>query len=83
MLLDRERYPGTHHGQRDRIRPVGLGDQVVQRLMSRLDPAGLDPDRHRLDALALARQQQASAVAPNRGDAVSMPERGTNRFDMG
>jgi hypothetical protein len=51
--------------------------------MSGLDPSGLNPGRHRLDALALARQQQASAVAPSRGDAVSMAQRRTKRLDKG
>jgi hypothetical protein len=55
-----------------RVRPIGLGDQVVPRLVRRLDPAGLEPGRHRLDALAIARQQHSGAVAASRGDAVGM-----------
>jgi hypothetical protein len=51
--------------------------------MRRLDPAGLDPGCHRLDALAVAWQQQAGAVAPSWGDAVGMAERRTKRIDIG
>jgi hypothetical protein len=40
---------------------------MVHRLVLGLHTVRLDPRRHRLDALALARQQQAGAVGPRRG----------------
>lgn len=55
MLLNRGQHPRTDHGEHRRIGPVGLGDEVVQRLVGGLDPPGLDPSGHRLDALAVAR----------------------------
>ena len=83
VLLHGGQHARADHGEHRGIRPVGLGDQVVHRLMRCLHPAGLDPGSHRLDALAVTRQQQAGAVAPNRGDAVGMAERRTKRLDIG
>ena len=83
MLLDGGQHAGADHGEHRRVGPIGLGDEVVQRFMGGLDPSGLDPSRHRLDALALAGQQQARAVAPNRGEAVSMAEGCAKRLDIG
>jgi hypothetical protein len=51
--------------------------------MSGLDPTGLDAGGHGLDALALARQQQAGAVVAKRGDAVSMAESRAKCLDIG
>ena len=50
--------------------------------MGGLEPAGLDPGYHRLEALAVTRQQQASAAAPNRGDAVGVPDRIAERLNV-
>jgi hypothetical protein len=74
MLLDQGQHPGPDHAEHGRVGPVGLGDQVMQGLVGSLDTPGLDPGSHRLDALAVARQQQAGAIAPGRRDAVAMAE---------
>ena len=50
--------------------------------MGSLDPSGLNPGGYRLDALALARQQQAGAVAPGRRNAVGMAESRAQRLDI-
>jgi hypothetical protein len=83
VLLDGGQHASAHHGEHGRVGPIGLGDQVVQRLMGGLDPPRLDARGHRLNALALARQQQACAVAPSRGDAVGMAEGRAKRLDIG
>jgi hypothetical protein len=56
---------------------------VVQGLVRRLNASGLDPGRYRLDALAVAWQQQPSAIPPNRSDAVGMSKRVTECLDIG
>jgi hypothetical protein len=51
--------------------------------MGCLNASGLDASRHRLDALALAGQQQAGAVVAGRCDAVGMAEGSAKRLDIG
>jgi hypothetical protein len=82
MLLDQGQHLGPDHAKHGRVGPVGLGDQVVQRLVGGLDPPGLNPRSHGLDALALARQQQAGAIPPGRADAVGMTESRAQRLDI-
>jgi len=55
----------------------------MQRLVRRLNPARLDPGRYRLDGLAVARQQEPSAILPNSLNTVSMPKRDTKRLHIG
>jgi hypothetical protein len=50
--------------------------------MRRTDPERLDPRRHRLKALALARQQQAGGVGPQRRAPIRMPEHVAQPFDV-
>ena len=70
-------------GEHRRIGRVGFGDEVMQRLVRRLNPARLDPGRYRLDGLAVARQQEPSAILPNSLNTVSMSKRGTKRLHIG
>jgi hypothetical protein len=74
MPLDRRQHLGPHRGQNRRIVPVRLGHDVVQRLMFGLHMGGVEPHRHRLDALALTGQQQAGAVGLRRGRPARMPQ---------
>src|SRR5205809_1035948 len=46
--------------------PGSLSDEVVQGLVRRAHAARVEARRHRLHALALARQQQAGGVGPQR-----------------
>ena len=55
----------------------------MQRLVRRVNPARLDPGRYGLDGLAVARQQEPSAILPNTLNTVSMPKRGTKRLHIG
>ena len=47
---------------------------MMQRLVPGLHPARLKPRRHRLDALALARQQQTRAIGPRRRRPARVPQ---------
>jgi hypothetical protein len=44
--------PAAHRGQHRRVIPLGLGHDMMQRLVPGLHPSGLDPGRHGLHALA-------------------------------
>ncbi len=63
---------GSHKRQESLVRPVGLGDEMVEGLMSRLNPSRLQPGRHGFDALALARQDQPGAVGFQGRHTISM-----------
>jgi hypothetical protein len=63
---------GSHKRQESLVRPVGLGDEMVEGLMSRLNPSGFEPGRHGFDALALARKDQPGAVSPQGRHTISM-----------
>jgi hypothetical protein len=62
MPLDRRQHLRPHRRQQRRIVPLRLRHHVVQRLVLGLHMRRIEPCCHRLDALALARQQQAGAV---------------------
>jgi hypothetical protein len=62
LPLDLGQDLGAPERQESLVGPVGLGDEMVERLMGGLNPRGLEPCRHGLDALALARQDQPGAV---------------------
>ena len=82
MPLDRRQHLRPHRGQDRRIVPVRLCHHVVQRLMFGLHMGGVEPRRHRLDALALTGQQQAGAVGLRRGRAAGMPQHTGNRIQI-
>ena len=64
----------AHGGEHSRIIPRGLGDEVMQGLVGCLDMPRIEAGGHRLDALALARQQQAGAIAAQRIDPVGVTD---------
>jgi len=55
----------ANRSQQYYVVPWPLPDDVKQRLVLRTRPIGAQPRRHRLDALALARQQMPCAVDRN------------------
>ena len=61
-------------GEHGRIIPRGLGDEVMQGLVGCLDMPRIEARRHRLDALALAGQQQAGAIAAQRINPVGVAD---------
>ena len=60
--LHNRQHPQTNRGEQRLVGPVCLGHEVMQRLMRCLHASRFDARRHRLDALAGTRQQQAGAV---------------------
>jgi hypothetical protein len=78
----RRQRVAAHRCQESVIIPGRLGDKVVQRLVGRADPERLDPGRHRLDALALARQQKTGGVGPQRCPPVGVAEHRAQKIDV-
>jgi hypothetical protein len=74
MALDRRQHHPAHFGQDVRVRPRCLTDKMKQRLMLRPNSSWCRHGRHRLDALALARQHQTRAVIPQRALTVRMTD---------
>ena len=64
-------------GEHRFIAPRRGGDEVVQRLVQAGHLGRIETRRHRLDALALAGQQQARAIADEPRLAVGMAEHRT------
>jgi hypothetical protein len=62
----------TDSGQHGRILPVRVGHQVMQRLVTGADVAGIEARRHGFDTLAFARQQQAGGIEAQRLVAIGM-----------
>ena len=54
----------------------------VEPMAARVDPGRVDPRRHRFDALALARQQQARAVGPQRRAPVGVAQHVAQPLDV-
>src|SRR3954467_2017824 len=64
-------------------RPRRVGDEMQQRLVLGRDPGRRRCGCDRLDALALARQQQAQAIITQRRRPIGMPDRRGGRRDKG
>jgi len=71
-----------HRGQQRVVGPGGLGDEMVQRLVRGADLLGVDPGRHGLDTLALAGQDQTTAVGAERRLAIGMRQGAAHRSDV-
>src|SRR5215211_4985387 len=65
------------------IRPRRVGDEMQQRLVLGRDPRRRRHRCDRLDALALARQQQAPAIIMQRLPPIGMPDHLSQRLDVG
>ncbi len=81
--LDDGQDTGAHRREAPLIGPFGLRHEVMQRLMRRLHAPRLHARRHRLDALAIARQQQSRAIRSERRRAIGMAQRRRDRLDIG
>jgi hypothetical protein len=62
MPRDDGQDTGAHRRKHPVTGPLGLGHEVVQRLVRRLHPPRLHACGHRFDALAIAGQQQSRAI---------------------
>jgi hypothetical protein len=82
MPLERRQHLCPHCGQQRRIVPLGLRHHMVQRLVFGLYMRRIEPGGHRLDALALAGQQQTGAVGPRRGGTARRPQSSDNRIQI-
>jgi hypothetical protein len=80
--LDDGQDAGAHRRENGLIGPIGLCHEVMQRLMRGSHPPGLDARGHRLDAFALARQQQPGAIRSERCGAIGMAEDRGDRLDI-
>jgi hypothetical protein len=60
--------------QQRRVIPIGLGYNVMERLVTGLYVSRLDPGRHGLHALASARQQQSRTVGAHRRSPAGMTQ---------
>src|ERR671916_956727 len=64
------------------VRPRRVGDEMQQQLVLGRDPRRRRYRRDRLDALALARQQQASAIITQWRGPIRMPNHLRERLDI-
>src|SRR3954469_4289635 len=64
----------ANRGEHGRVTPRGGGDEVLQRLVQAGHAGRVETRRHRLDALALARQQEARAIADHALPAVGVAQ---------
>ena len=80
--FNRRQHARADNVQDGLIAPVGLGDEVMQRLMGRLNALRGDAGGHRLDTLALAGQQQPRAVGVHRFAPIGMAEHPRNRSQI-
>src|SRR5208283_2246940 len=81
-LLDSGKNKGSNPSQQVLLRPVGVGDKMVQRLMRALDAAGLDPGGHRLDALSLAGKNEPCTVRPKWRPPIRVPQSRRHVFNV-
>ena len=81
--LDGGQHLLAHRPEQGRVVPFRLGHEVVQGLVRRLHPGRRDPGGHRLDALALARQQQPGAVGLRCCDPACMAQHRHDRVQIG
>jgi hypothetical protein len=65
------------------VRPRRVSNEMQQRLVLGRDPGRRRHRRDRLDALALARQQQAPAIITQRLHPIRMPDHLSERLDIG
>ena len=73
-LFDRGQNKGSNLPQQGLLRPIGVRDKMMQRLMRALNPAGLDAGCNRLDALALAGKDKPLAIGAKRRPPIRVPQ---------
>ena len=82
MAHDRRHDQLAHLAQYRFVRPRSLTHKMQKRLVLGRDPRGRHHGGHRLDTLALAGQQQARAIIPQRQSSIRMPNHPAQQFDI-
>jgi hypothetical protein len=82
LTLDRRQHHLAHLGQNPRVRPGRVADEMQQRLMLRCRPPRRGNRRHRLNALALARHDQAEAIISQRAGTVCVTNHAHKPLDI-
>src|ERR1017187_923135 len=82
VTLDLRQHHLAYLGQHLLVRPRGVADKMQERLVLRRRPLGRRHRRHRLDALALARQHQANAIISKWPCSVSMTNYAHHPLDI-
>ncbi len=80
--LDLWQHHLAHLGQHLLVRPLSLADKMQQRLMLGRRAMRRRDRRHRLNALTLARHQQAGAIMPQRFLTVLVPNHTRKPLDI-
>jgi len=83
VLFDQRQGELLYSAENPLIRPRRVGDEMQQRLVLGRNPGRRRHRRDRLDALALARQQQAQAIITQRRRPIGMPDHLGERLDIG
>ena len=73
-LLDGRNNKGSNPPQQILLRPVGVGDKMVQRLMRALDAVGFDAGRYRFDALTIAGENEPRTVGAKWRPPIRVPQ---------
>jgi len=81
--LDLRQHHLAYFGQHGLVRPRGVGNEMQQRLVFGRSTGGCGQRGHRLDALALAGQQQPGAVVVQRFHPVGMADDADQLVDVG
>jgi hypothetical protein len=71
-LLDDGQDTVAYRGKDSVVGPIGFRHEVVQRLVGGPHPPGLNARSHRLDAFAVAREQQSCTIRLERCNAIGM-----------
>ena len=82
MTLDLGQHHLAHLGQHFLVRPPRIADKMQERLVLRRRSLRCRDRRHRLDALALARQHQADAIVAQWPGTIRMTNHTNKPLDI-
>ena len=74
---------GAPRREHRRVGPISLRHDVVQRRVRRLHPPRMQACGHRLNALAVARQQQSRTIRMERRGTIGIAKCRRDRLDIG
>ena len=82
VTLDLRQHHLAYLGQHSLVRPRRIANKMQQRLVLRRRSLRCRHRRHRLDALALARQHQANAIVTQRPHPIRMADHARKSLDI-